>query len=98
MTIIRKCILVGVLGLSLVVLPSSLPAQSPPEESSQEVVSFLKEQNSKLSNDLRRIHREIAALRADLDKPGIKDVFAGIGYIFGLFGVAAFVAARRKEE
>jgi hypothetical protein len=40
---------------------------------------------------------EIAALRADLEKPGIKDVFAGIGYIFGLFGAAAFVAARRKE-
>ncbi|MFH1923515.1 MAG: hypothetical protein ABIP48_26950, partial [Planctomycetota bacterium] len=75
----------------------SLPAQTPSEESSQEVVTLLKEQNSKLSNDLRRIQREIAALRADLDKPGIKDVFAGIGYIFGLFGVAAFVAARRKE-
>ena len=74
-----------------------LPAQTPPEESTQEIVALLKEQNSKLSNDLRRIQREIAALRADLDKPGIKDVFAGIGYIFGLFGVAAFVASRRKE-
>lgn len=94
---IQKGLMVGVLWLSLVALPSSLPAQTPPEESFHEVVALLKEQNSKLSNDLRRIQREIAALRADLDKPGIKDVFAGIGYIFGLFGVAAFVAARRKE-
>ena len=50
-----------------------------------------------MSGELRRIQREIAALRADLDKPRLKDVFAGIGYIFGLFGVAAYVAARRKE-
>jgi hypothetical protein len=97
MTIIQKGILIGILWLFLAGLPGSLPAQTPPKESAHEVVMLLKEQNSKLSNDLRRIHREIAALRADLDKPGIKDVFAGIGYIFGMFGTAAFVAARRKE-
>jgi hypothetical protein len=85
----------------LAALPISLSAQTPAEslpskDNSQQVVMLLKEQNSRLSNDLRRIQREIAALRADLDKPRLKDVFAGIGYIFGLFGVAAFVAARRK--
>jgi nickel transport protein len=90
--------MVSVLCLFLVGQPSSLPAQTPSEKNSQEIVTLLKEQNNKLSNDLRRIQREIAALRADLDKPGIKDVFAGIGYIFGLFGVAAFVASRRKEQ
>ncbi|MDH4204916.1 MAG: hypothetical protein OEV45_05245 [Desulfobacteraceae bacterium] len=89
--------MVGLLWICLAGSPSSLPAQTPPEEGSQEVITLLNEQNRKLSNDLRRIHREIAALRADLDKPGIKDVFAGIGYIFGLFGVAAFIASRRKE-
>jgi nickel transport protein len=94
---IQRGLMVSVLWLFLAALPSSLPAQTPPEESSQEVVTLLKEQNSKLSSELRRIQREIAALRADLNKPGIKDVFAGIGYIFGLFGVAAFVAARRKR-
>jgi hypothetical protein len=93
---IQRGLMVIVLWLFLAALPSSLPAQTPPEGSFQEVATLLKEQNSKLSSELRRIQREIAALRADLDKPGIKDVFAGIGYIFGLFGVAAFVAARRK--
>ncbi len=93
---IRRRLMIIVLWLFLTGLPSSLPAQTPPEDRSQEVVTLLKEQNSKLSSELRRIQREIAALRADLSKPGIKDVFAGIGYIFGLFGVAAFVAARRK--
>jgi hypothetical protein len=97
MMIIHRGILVGVLCLFLAGLPGSLLAQTPPEESTHEIAALLKEQNSKLSNDLRRIQREIAALRADLDKPGVKDVFAGIGYIFGLFGAAAFVAARRKE-
>ncbi len=97
MTIIQRGLMVGVLCLFLASSPSLLLAQTPPGESSQEVITLLKEQNSKLSSDLRRIQREIAALRADLDKPGLKEVFAGIGYIFGLLGVAAFVAARRKE-
>lgn len=98
MTIIQRGLMVGVLCLFLASSPGLLLAQTPPGESSQEVITLLKEQNSKLSGDLRRIQREIAALRADLDKPGLKEVFAGIGYIFGLFGVAAFVASRRKEK
>ena len=98
MTIIQKSLMVGVLCLFLASSPSLLLAQTPPGESSQEVITLLKEQNSKLSNDLRRIQREIAALRADFDKPDIKDVLGGIGYIFGLFGIAAFIASRRKEK
>ena len=97
MIIIQRGFMVGVMCLFLASSPGLLLAQTPPDESSQEVITLLKEQNSKLSSDLRRIQREIAALRADLEKPGIKDVFAGIGYILGLFGAAAFVAARRKE-
>lgn len=98
MTIIQKALIVGILWVCLAGLPGVLPAQTPPHEGFQEVITLLKEQNSKLSGDLRRIQREIAALRADLDKPGLKEVFAGIGYIFGLFGVAAFVASRRKVK
>ena len=97
MTNIRKCLVMGLLCLYLVGLTAPLWAQDPPDETAGEVIVLLKEQNRKLSKDLRRIQREIAALRADLAKPGVKDVFAGIGYIFGLCGVAAFVAARRKE-
>ena len=97
MTKMKKGIAISVLCLCLAGLSGPLWAQNPPDENINEVILLLKEQNSKLSGDLRRIQREIAALRADLDKPGLKEVFAGIGYIFGLFGVAAFVAARRKE-
>jgi nickel transport protein len=82
MTKMKKGIAVSVLCLCLASLSGPLWAQNPPNENVNEVILLLK---------------EIAALRADLDKPGMKDVFAGIGYIFGLFGMAAFVAARRKE-
>jgi nickel transport protein len=68
--------------------------QGPPD--CRAVMVMIEEQNTRLAGDLRRVQREIAALRADLDKPGVRDVFAGIGYIFGLFGTAAFVAARKK--
>ena len=96
MNSIQRGAIIGILGLLLVVLPGSGKAQESPDERSQAVMVLLKEQNTKLSGELRRIQREIAALRTDLDKPGVEDLFAGIGYIFGLFGVAAYVASRRK--
>lgn len=82
----------------LAVLPNSLSAETSAEDSCRTVITQLQEQNDKLSGDLRRIRREIAALRADLDKPGLADIFSGIGYILGLFGTAAFVASRRRKE
>ena len=98
MKIVPRGLQIGLLLIGLVGSPGASYAQAPEQgASSQEIVALLNQQNSKLSNELRRIQREIAALRADLDKPGLKDVFSGIGYILGLFGVAAFVAARRKE-
>jgi hypothetical protein len=97
MKVVQRGLLAGVLCVWLIGLPHSVQAQTPGQESRQEIIALLKEQNNKLSGELRRIQREIAALRADLDKPGLKDVFSGIGYILGFFGVAAFVSARRKE-
>jgi hypothetical protein len=97
MRMVRRGVIVGMLWACLQGAPCALYAQSPAEPVPEAVAALLKEQNSKLSGELRRIQREIAALRADLGKPGLKDVISGIGYIFGLFGVAAYVAARRKE-
>jgi len=96
MKVFQRGLMAGVLCLCLMGPVGSLLAQTHADDGSQAIMNLLKEQNSKLSGDLRRIQREIAALRADLDKPGLRDVFAGIGYIAGLFGIAAFVAARRK--
>ena len=54
--------------------------------------------SSKVAKDMRRIQRELAALKAQIEKPGLNEAFAGVGYIVGLFGVAFFVAGRRKKE
>jgi nickel transport protein len=94
---VRRGVIIAVLGACLLMPAGALYAQTPKEPAPDTVAALIKEQNHKLSGELRRIQREIAALRADLNKPRLKDVFSGIGYIFGLFGVAAFVAARRKE-
>ena len=90
-------LVVWIVCLLLLILPATLCAQGSQEDNCQEVVALLQEQNRKLSGEIRRIHREIAALRADLDKPDVKDIFGGIGYILGLCGVAGLVAARRKR-
>jgi len=97
MTKIQKGLAMSVFCLCLAGLPGPLRAQDPSDDNAREIILLLKEQNNKVSGDIRRIQREIAALRADIDEPGLKEIFAGVGYIFGLFGVAAFVAARRKE-
>lgn len=96
MTPLQRGLVMAVMGLLLAILPGPGWTQETPDADPQAVIALLKEQNRKLSGDLRRIQREIAALRAALEKPGMRDVFAGIGYIFGLFGVAAYVTSRRK--
>ncbi len=101
MTVLRKGLLIGACIL-LMALPAAGWSQEAARDNTQDtdsqaVIELLKEQNRKLSGDLRRIHRELAALRADLDKPGFKDIAAGVGYIFGICGVAAYFSSRRKE-
>ncbi len=93
-----QCLVTVAFWGCLLMAPASLVAESPPAGGCEEAVALLKAQNDRLTGDLRRIQREIAALRADLDKPGIDDIFSGIGYILGLFGTAAFVASRRRKE
>ncbi len=86
-----------VLWFCLTCPPVVLADDPPPADNCQEAVTLLKAQNGKLSADLRRIQREIAALRADMNKPGLSEALGGIGFILGIFGTAAFVAARRKS-
>ena len=62
------------------------------------ILARIDEQERKLNQELRQIKRELAALNQNLEKPGLKEAMAGIGTILGLFGVAAFVAARRRDR
>ena len=46
-----------------------------------------------LSLDIKQLRKEITAYK---EKNDLQTILGGIGYIFGLFGVAFYVAARRK--
>ena len=94
----KKILTIVTMCACLMLAAESALAESPADEGTRDLAALLAEQNTTLSRELRRIQREIAALRADLDKPGLGDVFGGIGYIFGIFGTAAFVAARRRDR
>ena len=61
-----------------------------------EIVSLLKEQEKKLSRELRQIKREIALLKQGSQSPGLQEIFGGIGYILGLFGIAAYMISRKS--
>jgi hypothetical protein len=76
---------------------ASKPTTTCEECCCQAVLTTLEAQNKRLSEDLRGIKRDIAALNQSIAEPGIPAAMAGIGYIFGLFGVAAYMASRRKN-
>ncbi len=94
----RKLLAAMMVSACLVFGAGSALGETPDAQDPAELAGLLAEQNASLARELRRIQREIAALRADLGKPGFQEIFGGIGYIFGLFGTAAFVASRRRER
>ncbi len=51
-----------------------------------------------INNELHRIRRELTLLRMEQEKPKMTEVIGGIGYILGIFGVAAYFLARRDRE
>ena len=62
-----------------------------------EAVALLKTKNNKISQELRMIKREIAALKEALSKPGPEKIFGGIGYIMGFLGIIFYFLARKKS-
>lgn len=76
---------------------ASAVAATAPEDVCRALAAQLAEQNQKTRHELRLIKRDLALLNQNLEKPGWTEILAGIGYILGLFGIAAFVAARRQN-
>jgi hypothetical protein len=64
----------------------------------QQLMEQIQQQRNLISREAGQLKREIAALREDVGKPGIKEVFAGIGYIFGLAGIGIYVSNRRRAQ
>jgi len=48
-----------------------------------------------VARQVKPLRKEIIALK---EKASFRDALGGIGYIFGIFGIAAWLSARRKEE
>lgn len=71
-------------------------AESKPVDCS-ELAGLLQQEKSAISREVGQIKREIAALRDDLSKPGLKEIFAGVGYIFGLAGIGLFFHCRKNR-
>jgi hypothetical protein len=62
----------------------------------QALEAAIQQQKGVISRELGQIKREIAALRNDLSKPGIQDIIAGLGYIFGLAGIWLYVSSKKS--
>ena len=72
-------------------------AEKGSNSNTQCVISFSqKEFGTLLDNKLRPLIKEVRELRKHQQKVDFKDVVAGIGYIFGLMGLALFVLGRKK--
>jgi hypothetical protein len=110
--VVKEWIIGTMLGLvmTLAIASSSVaeeqvpgPEQSPAVSSTNsgqcsELVALLAEQEQKNSREFRQIKRDIGALSQQVAEPGMREIFGGIGYILGLFGVAAYFSARRKND
>ncbi|MBT8359920.1 MAG: hypothetical protein KJO32_03110 [Deltaproteobacteria bacterium] len=66
--------------------------------SCSDLIELLTRQQQNTSRDLRLIKRDIAALNQKLEKPGIKDIVAGVGFILGLFGIGALIISRGNKK
>ena len=64
----------------------------------EQIIAQLQQQKSLLTRELAQIKREIAVLRETLSEPGLQEVFAGIGYILGLVGIAFYVHCRKSGK
>ncbi len=62
------------------------------------LAELLQQQKNLISRETGQLKREIALLRQDISRPGIQEIFSGIGYIFGLAGVGLYVHSRRRSQ
>jgi hypothetical protein len=107
----KQMVVAAFLGMMLFTISSLSMAEDPTVPPAQgsvvqnvslgqcsELVALLAEQDQKNSREFRQIKRDIGALTQQVAEPGMREIFGGVGYILGLFGVAAYVASRKKAN
>lgn len=92
--------------------PSSVPAAEPVKLSKQpepagppsiatldyaRLKEMMSSETERLLKEIGRLNRELVLLRQELAKPGMREVLAGIGYIFGIVGIVLYLLVRKKE-
>lgn len=82
---------------------AEVPASRPkPDGVSSPVQGSIPDENRLRDVVGRAVSAQVRPLRQDLaqfkEEVRFRDVLGGIGYILGLFGIAAYMAARRKEK
>lgn len=81
-------------GKTAPVAPADISGSGAPMDC-ERILAALEQQKNMISREMGQIKREMAALRSDLEKPGLRDIVAGLGYIFGLAGIALFWMRRK---
>lgn len=67
-------------------------SQATPELVEQQVTSLMLEKA--IAKQIKPLRKEIQALK---EKSGLRDILGGIGYIFGLLGLVAFLRERKSK-
>jgi hypothetical protein len=75
-----------------------IPMSQTAPDSCAEAIVLLRKQNAQISREFRQVKRDIAFLTASVSKPGIKEVFGGIGYILGFLGIIFYFQSRKQNR
>ncbi|MCK8601200.1 hypothetical protein [Desulfoferrobacter suflitae] len=67
-------------------------------EQCDQIMAQLQQQKHLMTRELAQIKRELVALREHLSRPGMQEIFAGIGYILGLVGIAFYLHCRKLRK
>jgi nickel transport protein len=68
------------------------------EGACEQALKMMQQERSQIIREIGQVRREIAALRQEISEPGLKEIFAGIGYIFGLAGVGFYFQCRKSKS
>ncbi len=68
------------------------PTERPPESASLSIEDF----EALLKKHLVPMRQELVKLRMAQERPSVKDIFGGLGYIMGLVGLYLYIKARQN--
>ena len=83
--------------LCLLLFSCSVVCAEAGDDSASPTSIQLQQEKVSLQRKVKRLEAQVAALREEVNSPDATQVFAGLGYVVGIFGVAAWIAARKQS-